>query len=263
MTQTLLRLLTWRVRCWLRMHALVSLPSFGVRMYLLPYWQGAAKYIYVYRENYERELRYFYSALQPGDVVVDVGAFYGIYTLVAASRVGPDGHVLAFEPAAEAFGVLRRNITLNGYHWVRAFQFALADREGEAFFYQHADPSRNSLGPTSGTASRVALHTLDDVLDLTGIAEKVTAIKIDVEGADALVLHGARRTMARFRPLVIFEVNRSASHRLGVDPNEAWTLLDSLGYRFFRVGESGSLRPLQALPPGGNVVALHDAGALP
>jgi len=255
--RVLLRLLAWRMRCWAGRPAVVALPTFGVQLWLPPQWRGVAKLIYAFREDYELELRYLWNGLQPGDAMVDVGASFGIYSLAAASRVGPAGCVLAFEAARAAYESLCRNVELNGCAWLYPFHLALADRRGTATLYHHADPSRNSLAPNAGRSQeQVPVATLDEVLDTIDIPNRITTVKIDVEGAEALVLQGAQQTIARFRPVIVVEMNPSAAQRLGIDANAAWRLLEDCGYRFYAVAEDGSIRQLTTPPPGGNVLAL-------
>lgn len=252
-----LRLLAWRTHCWAGRPAVVRLPTFGIRMWLPPQWRGVAKLIYAFREEYEPELRYLWKTLRAGDLVVDVGASFGIYSLVAASRVGPAGQVLAFEPAKASYEILCRNAELNGYHWLHPFHLALADRQGTAALHHDPDPGRNSLGPTRSVShEQVAVSTLDNVLGAMGVRGRLAAIKIDVEGAEAFVLQGAQRTIVQFRPLIIFEINVDAARRLGSDPHASWTLLEGWGYRFFALAEGGVLRPLTVPSSGGNVIAL-------
>ncbi len=142
---------------------------------------------------------------------------------------------------------------------MRAFQLALAHQKGMAALHHHPDPGRNSLAPTGGLShEQVALTTLDDVLMQGTFRGSLAAMKIDVEGAEALVLQGAQRTIAQFRPLVIFEINPDAARRLGSEPDAAWNLLETWNYRCFTLAEGGTLRPLASPPPYGNVIALPD-----
>lgn len=254
--RVMLRLLAWRIHCWAGRPAVVALPEFGVRLWLPPQWRGVAKLIYAFREDYEPELRWLLSVLGPGNVAVDVGASFGIYSLVAASRIGPAGRVLAFEATKATYEILCRNAELNGYHWLHPFHLALADRSGTATLYHHADPSRNSFGPSGASHEQVPVATLDEVLGTIDSPSRLAAVKIDVEGAEGLVLKGGLAAIARFRPAIIFEINPDAAQRLGTDSSAAWILLGSCGYRFFAVAEDGSLQPLAVPPPGGNVIAL-------
>jgi len=92
------------------------------------------------------------------------------------------------------------------------------------------------------------------VVRLDDVVERADFIKIDVEGAEELVLLGAARVVES-RPRILFEVNREAAVRLGLAPEGAWELLRQLGYRFFRV-VGRDLKPLGTAPHGGNVLAL-------
>jgi hypothetical protein len=75
---TLLRLLAWRLHCWLGKPATITLPKWGLRMHLPPEWRGVAKLIFAFRELYDSELSYRERLLSPGMTFVDVGACYGI-----------------------------------------------------------------------------------------------------------------------------------------------------------------------------------------
>jgi len=145
------------------------------------------------RENQQRLTR----LLRPGDRFVDVGANVGFFTLLGARRVGSGGGVLAFEPLEANLTLLRRHVELNGASQVSVFATALADRPGRGAFLHRGSPSQARLDPRGGTI--VEIETLDIALERKGW-DSVHAIKIDVEGAEARVLRGARRTIATERP---------------------------------------------------------------
>lgn len=257
--RTILRLASWRARCWLRMPATVRLPPWDVRLHLPAQWTGVAKLIYCFREKYEPELWCLRRLLSPGSVVVDAGASLGIYTLVSASLVGSEGRVLAFEPASESFGLLTRNIALNRLRNVRAFRSALADRAESRRLYHHADPGRSSLGAeaaSEGDFEEIRADTLDTILAREQI-RRVNLLKMDVEGAEELILRGADATLKEMLPAVLFEVNPKTARRLGLPADGAWKLLQRLGYEFFSVDAEGELRRITSYPEGGNVIALH------
>jgi FkbM family methyltransferase len=93
----------------------------------------------VAREDYERELARPDRFVQPGDVVVDGGASFGIYTVAAGRLAGVAGRALSFEPSPEAMVILHRNVALNHLGNVRLCQCALSDGDGEAHLYHYAD----------------------------------------------------------------------------------------------------------------------------
>lgn len=258
--RTLLRLASWKGHCLLNIPATVCLPAWGIRMYLPPEWRGIAKLIYSFREMYEPELLYLSRMLRPGDTFVDVGACYGLYTAVASSIVGPAGSVISVEPASHALKILQKNVELNHLGNVRVIHSALSDQEGFARLHLHADSSRNSLGAGSefaGGCEEVPVSTLDDLMTDPKLGP-LKAIKMDVEGAEEMVLRGGEDVLARFRSAVIFEINPEAAMRLNLSPTGAWDLLARLGYLFYGV-ESGVPQRIFEPPLGDNVIAsIHD-----
>ncbi len=256
---TTLRLAGWWGHCALGMPGSAMLAGCDAKLDLPPLWRGVAKLLYAFRDGYEPELRYMAATLSPGMTVVDVGACYGVYTTVAGRAVGDSGLVLAFEPAEAAYAVLDHHVQLNGLGNVRLFRCALSDKAGEARLHHHPDPSRNSLaadGCSPSSWEDVSVSTLDGVLEAQGV-DHVDLLKIDAEGAEELILTGARSLLSRSRPTVIFEVNPAAARSFGLSKGAAWDILEKLGYRFFSV--RGGLEPVRLDEPadGGNVVALH------
>ena len=179
----------------------------GFRMWADPgEWVG--QYIYATGRYEEKAVAVMKGLLRPGDTVVDVGANVGYLTLVAARQVGPTGSVTAFEPLPSARSWLARNVALNGFGNVTIREEAVCDRHGTASFTvgpaHHT--STSSLMYESGDGSKVEVRCtrLDDVLEG---AAAVRLLKIDVEGAEGLVLDGARETLTRHAPAVIIELN--------------------------------------------------------
>jgi FkbM family methyltransferase len=253
------RLIAWRVRSALQLPGMARLASWNIRLCLPPAWRGTAKTIYVFRDDYENELSTLNALLAPGDVFVDVGANYGIYTAVASRIVGDAGQVIALEPAKDAYDVLSRNLAINDLRNVHTLRVALSNRSAPAFLRLHADSSRNALSGEAGPNGRfeeVMTATLDSVLHQYRV-DQVHLLKVDVEGAEELVLDGARSLFARAKPTVLFEVNHDGARRLGLKPDGAWALLHALGYEFFITDRMHQLVRTHALPGGGNVMAIH------
>jgi FkbM family methyltransferase len=219
--------------------------------------------IYAVRAQYERELIFLHRLLEPGMLVIDGGASCGIYTAVAARLVGPSGRVLSFEPGAEAFSALTKNIEINHLTNVRAHCAALSDTEGGAHLYHHEHGSNSfSLGHPGNAmidSEPVVTRTLDEVFREED-ARRLGLIKLDVEGAEELVLRGSRQTIALSCPTILFEVNAAAAMQLGLQPYGAWELLRNWGYRFFSLAACGALRELDKPPTVDtidNVIAVH------
>ena len=236
---TLFRSAIWYWKCIFRMKTVLDLPKWSVRMFFPAQRKGFGKFIYTFREYYEPELAYLEKLLSPGKVFIDVGANYGVYTLVASRLVGAAGKVIALEPTAQSFTVLRQNIALNHFTNVLAFQVALKDTPGKAWLYHGWDPVGNSLGmdPLCGEeGEEVQTESLDNLLEENGV-DRVDVIKVDVEGAEELVLRGATKTLTTHSPVVIFEFNPGCADHLGLSPYGARNLLKSLGYEFVVLGD--------------------------
>jgi FkbM family methyltransferase len=138
----------------------------------------------------------FRRDIRPGDVVFDVGANVGAYTLLFATWVGPSGRVFAFEPAAAPREGLERLVAANDLSSrVTTIPSAVSAAEGSLTFLADASAGETRLvshaGP--GTVS-VPVTTIDAVCQREGVVPRL--IKIDVEGAELDVLRGARRTIA-------------------------------------------------------------------
>ena len=158
--------------------------------------------------------------VRAGMVCWDVGAHVGFYTLLFAELVGPLGKVFAFEPLPRNVDLLRRHVEMNGYRNVRILPCALGGFDGEASFDPGPNPSMGSIA-ASGSL-RVPCARADTLL-ATGEVEAPDVIKIDVEGAEAAVLRGARRIMER-HPVIFLATHGAQAHRESLD------LLTAAGY---------------------------------
>ncbi len=168
----------------------------------------------------------FGELVRSGDVVFDLGAASGFYTVIAARAVGPAGHVVAFEPFPENAERVSHNVALNAFANVTQVQAAVADVPGRAAFSLGADQNRGSLasvqdGGGDGRTIDVEVITLDDCVRERGLPAP-TVLKIDIEGAEVAALRGARTVLAAHRPRLLIEV-----HGTGRELSE---LLDQSGY---------------------------------
>src|SRR6266403_665388 len=257
--KTILRLISWRIKCLLRLPATIKLDNGDLRMFLPPEWGGIAKLAFAFRERYEPELPYLEQILSPAMTFVDAGACYGLYTLAGSKIVGEAGRVIAFEPAARAFRVLRKNIVLNSLANVVAYPLALTANSGKALLYYHPNVGCDSLGRDDSfteNSEEVATESLDNVLRKISV-DHVDVIKMDVQGAEELVLRGANKILQSSHPAVIFEVYPPGTVLLGLSPYGAWDFLEKLGYEFFVVEREGALRRELSPPSDRNVVAIH------
>lgn len=179
-----------------------------------------------------------------GMTVVDVGANVGYYTLLASRLVGPSGKVIAIEPNSENCRLLLSSVRESGASNVELFPIAARDTGGWAFFSSHLGSNGGILAPSSDFVARrgavVAAFPLDELLG----GRRIDLIKLDVEGAEALVVEGARCLIETCRPIVTTELSREMLGRVsGVGPEEYLGWFDDLGYSLFLIERSGQLIP--------------------
>lgn len=148
-------------------------------------------------------------------IVVDAGANMGAHTLHLARIVGPQGFVYAFEPQPLLANIVRANLLLNMLERrCKVFTEALGSSRGEVFFpkldydaaYNFGGIGMQAAATTDIELQRVPLTTLDEYLNEAVMP--VSFCKIDVEGAEADVLLGARRMLSRDRPVLLVENDR-------------------------------------------------------
>jgi FkbM family methyltransferase len=187
------------------------------------YWLG----------TYERQkVVRFAAALRPRMVIYDIGANVGYFTLLAASRVGTNGRVAAFEPLPRNIAFLERHLALNRCENVTLLRAAAADHTGPMRFDLGAGPFQGHLAPSGELA--VDAFALDDLVRANRIPPP-DLMKLDVEGAEADVLGGARWLLGTYHPIIFLATHGPAPHAACCE------MLSSLGYSL----ESADGRPLQ------------------
>jgi FkbM family methyltransferase len=165
----------------------------------------------------EVEVNWFCQTVQPGDIVLDVGANGGLYTLLASKLVGSNGHVYAFEPGERELNLLRNNISRNNLSNVTVVDKAVSDKKSSSNFVVSQDGAMNSLARNTHmyqeVIDNVVVETisLDDFVEDCGIS-KVNVVKVDVEGAEHLVLRGMKKLLSTSPQVkILFECSDSTA----------------------------------------------------
>jgi FkbM family methyltransferase len=180
----------------------------------------------------ERDIdRLFEVVIRPDTNCVDVGAHIGS-TLSDIVRRAPRGKHLAFEPVPRKAAWLRRK-----FPEVELRQTALADHTGSVQFAEDRKrPGFSSIahsGSPSGEYS-VPCDRLDNVVDP---ARRVGFLKIDVEGAELMVLRGATGLLRRDRPAILFESGPGGAEKFGMSREQLHRFLTEEGYSVYLIGE--------------------------
>lgn len=208
----------------------------------------------IYYESHEpHQLAFFERFLRTGDVVVDVGAHVGIFTLVGASRVRPGGAVHSFEPVPANFEALEANIALNGFDNVVTNRAAVGCENGQVEMgVPDAVPDRDAATSamyTVGGAGRTVtapLTTLDSYAAEHLDGHEIRILKMDVEGLEPSALDGFRARLDEAPPdAIVLEVNLELLHRHGFTGGDLLDRLGGAGYEFFQATAGGRLKPFE------------------
>jgi len=187
--------------------------------------------------------RLFFNKIIEGMTIIDVGVNKGYFSLLFAKLMNGKGKVLSFEPEPINCLWFKKSIQANKYQCIKLFQLALSDKEGNISFYRGKKSGWGSLFPSKYMKDEVITvktRKLDSVLKDEGIT-KVDIMKIDVEGADILVLKGAEKTLKKCNLQLVMDVDvKSVEKR-----NKLFDFLESCGFKIFSIGKE--LTPIKKI----------------
>jgi len=190
------------------------------------------------------------KTLGPNGIFIDVGANAGYFTLIAAQCVGDSGNVLAIEPNPSVADQLRGNVERSNLSHVIIEQTACSDSPSTMTLYI---PDESKLGQASlsksnagGVESLLVRSVTLDQLIRDHALDKVTFVKIDVEGAELMVLRGMTETLGRLRPIIVLELVPDLLANLGTTKDEVIAFLSSFSYSIVSMGghENYICRPI-------------------
>ena len=185
----------------------------------------------------------FAESLRADDVVFDIGANVGFYTVLASRLVTSAGRVYAFEPLPHNLRYLRP-VAMNASRNVSIIAAAVATSPGRARFAGGVDRSQARLDPSGEI--EVDVVAIDELVAANQLALP-QIVKIDVEGAEFNVLHGMIETVRAAAPLIFLATHGSDVHA------QCLALLDEVGYK---------VTPLNADQPDELVAIQHDTSGL-
>jgi FkbM family methyltransferase len=193
----------------------------------------------------------FKKVIKEGDIVVDLGANIGYFTLLAAKLVGKKGKVYAFEPEPRNYNYLIKNAELNSYNNVFTIQKAVSDKNARTkLFLCPYDTGHHTINQYEGIRDykpefltkeekfiEIETITLDDFLK--DKEQSIDVIKIDVEGAEMLALSGMEETIKQSKNLKMFvEFFPLLIRKMGHSPEEFVSrLLENYGFSIFIIGQ--------------------------
>jgi FkbM family methyltransferase len=199
-----------------------------------------------------RDCRVLRRLVKPGDVVLDIGANIGYFTLLFANWLQGNGEVHAFEPFPTTMQRLNRNLDLNPRlrNVVHLHGTAVSDFVGSMAM---TEPDKGNSGCNYLSVSgegKIGVTTLDSLASEMRFS-RIDLMKIDVEGCEVALLKGAKSTLDRYRPVLMIEINPGTLKRFGQTAKDVVALLGNYRYRMAYANRLGMLKPLQTLPVDG------------
>ena len=202
------------------------------------YWRGL--------KDWESEtIPVFYKMAQSAQIVLDIGANTGFYTLLACTA-NPNARVIAFEPVPRVYEKLVEHIRINHFDdRCEAHRMAVSNFVGTAQMHipfgdlpTSASLNTDGFRGFSGTLVEVPVTTVDAVMG----DKPVDLAKIDVEGFEPQVLEGMRMTLRRFRPALFIECLPDGPYR------EVEEILKNLGHQIYLLSHNGPIQVEQVVP---------------
>jgi FkbM family methyltransferase len=170
----------------------VDFEAFGAKMRLFPYDNICEKRLLFTPQYFDpRERAILVQHIKPGFRFIDIGANVGAYSLFVAALAGPAARILAIEPQPDIFERLAANMRLNPFGTIKAVQCAVADKPGEFTLFldtkNRGESSMRAVRSANGLSMKVLATTLTQLLGEEKF-DRIDAIKLDVEGAEDLIL---------------------------------------------------------------------------
>lgn len=195
----------------------------------------------VFRKGIHEPLttKLFRKEIKKGDIVLDLGAHIGYYTLIFAKAVGEDGKVYSFEPDTENFALLRKNVEINGYKNVVLENKAVSDQSRKNKLYKsNKGSSLHSIYDIHGNHEFVEIESvrLDDYFqDYEG---KINWIKIDIEGAEQVALEGMSLLLEKNKNIkIVTEFATCCLIESGVQAEDYFKLLQKYGFYIYSLND--------------------------
>src|SRR4030042_6975012 len=203
----------------------------------------------------------FKQVVKEGDVVVDLGANMGYFTLLASRVVGEKGKVYAFEPEPVNHTLLLKNIELNNRTNIIPLQKAVSNITGKVeLFIHNKDSGRHTIRQSSNTREfgesvEVECVTLDEFFQNGPVPD---VVKIDVEGVEMLALLGRDSLIRKSANMRVFmEFYPSLIEQTGYSVEEfAHTLLDKWGFSVTALDEFYKTKEYSRIGSADDLVAV-------
>jgi FkbM family methyltransferase len=177
--------------------------------------------------------------LRPGDTFIDIGANFGIYTLLASGIVGNTGQVYSFEPQKKLVEIIKAQLVINNMQNVTVHNVGLADEESELVL---RNPVEHHTGTASFRSDETAGRQIDRVQVVRGetLLTQVPSsarvfIKIDVEGFEFKVLQGLQNLLKYENVAILVEITDFWLDKMGISSKAIYQMLEEAGFESYQL----------------------------
>ena len=187
------------------------------------------------------ETKLFNDIIKKGEVLVDVGANIGYFTLLMAKLSGPSGMIFSFEPEDKNFEILEKNVKINNYQNVVLEKKGVSDHNGiNKFFLSSKNTGMHSLQKIRDDAKEVKIDVikLDDYFSTLDLVKKISLIKIDVEGAEFQVLNGMQTILKNENLKLLIEFIPEHLRKHGTNPVDILKILENNNFKIYQINEN-------------------------
>jgi FkbM family methyltransferase len=174
--------------------------------------------------------------IKNGNVVVDIGANIGYYTLIFANLVGKEGKVFAFEPSPDNFALLQKNIEINNYQNVKTEQIAVSNKSGKTKLYMTINPADNRIYDLHDNSDFIEVATIrmDDYFN--NYNGKIDFIKMDIQGAEWAAIQGMSLLLKKNKDIkILTEFSPPLLKGFRIEPAEFLDLLLKQDFKIYNV----------------------------
>jgi FkbM family methyltransferase len=248
-----------------RFHAIKMFNSININVDRFSYMGGSIFWTGFHHVN---EALFLKKYLKSNMTFVDIGANQGEFSLIAASILKA-GRVISFEPVTYQRTLLDKNKMLNNFSNLEIHPFGLSNKESKMPIYTSNDTSLHhgiheglstlySSGNRTQLQEIIELKVFDDLF--YSKMNRLDFIKIDIEGAELFALQGMKKSLTKYQPLILIEINEDTFNSAGYTTDELISFFDELNYKFYKIDKGRlSKSPITIFNAWGNYIAKYTA----
>lgn len=183
------------------------------------------------------ETDFIKKEIHEGDIVVDVGAHIGYFTLIFSKLVGDNGKVYSFEADPTNFEILMKNLEVNKIKNVTCENFAISDKNGKVKLFNANSSTANRLFSSEDeNFIEIESITLDEYFQDKNM--KIDFLKLDIQGAEPLAMKGMKELFKKNQPLkILLEWWPNGIKKLGEEPESHLKFLENKGYQISEIDD--------------------------